>query len=164
MAHAAVEAAEAIARAEEAQKIASLQEKPDPLIAVLTVIPSPRDWLIVSQGESRFDKFPPHFINYILRSVGLYFKLPVAVIKGPRRNLEFVRPRQIVFYFAKLYTNLSFPQMGHKLGNRDHTTAIHSVNRIKELQFTDICIKEAVDKLDIIFKAKVAEWRAATSP
>ncbi|MDH0869737.1 helix-turn-helix domain-containing protein [Agrobacterium pusense] len=56
----------------------------------------------------------------------------MAEIKGSARARRIVFPRQIIFHAIKTERpNLSFPQVGHWMGGRDHTTALHSVNKIQ---------------------------------
>ena len=49
---------------------------------------------------------------------------------GPCRRKELVVPRQIVMYIMREEMKASFPSIGQELGGRDHTTAIHAVNKI----------------------------------
>lgn len=55
-------------------------------------------------------------------------------IVSQRRSLKVVRPRQIVMYLAKTMTKSSYPEIGRRLGGRDHTTIMHGVNRINSLR------------------------------
>jgi hypothetical protein len=55
-------------------------------------------------------------------------------IVSQRRSLKVVRPRQIVMYLAKTMTKSSYPEIGKRLGGRDHTTIMHGVNRINSLR------------------------------
>lgn len=55
-----------------------------------------------------------------------------ADIVGPRRQRELVRARQIAMYFTKTYCrHLSFPEIGRRMGARDHTTILHGVRKIE---------------------------------
>lgn len=76
---------------------------------------------------------PPPSILDILRAVARYTKVPSVDIQSARRTLNVVRPRQIVMYLAKELTLSSLPQIGRRLGNRDHTTVLHGHRKIKWL-------------------------------
>jgi chromosomal replication initiator protein len=39
----------------------------------------------------------------------------------------------VAVYLAKKLTRLSFPKIGRQFGGRDHTTIMHSVNKITAL-------------------------------
>src|SRR3989339_355862 len=59
---------------------------------------------------------------------------PDIEIIGKSRKKELVYPRQITMYLMRNEINTSYPTIGHELGGRDHTTAMHAFNKIsKEL-------------------------------
>ena len=73
----------------------------------------------------------------ILRAVCSHFVISIRELKGPSRRGREVLPRHIVYYLASMHTGLSTPQIGHKMGGRDHTTIMHGRNKIKELLLVD---------------------------
>lgn len=77
----------------------------------------------------------------LLRWVSQVEGIPILDLKGPRHSKPVALARQMVCYLARLYTGLSSPQIGHVLGDRDHTTVLSAVNRIKVLRLThsDLC-------------------------
>jgi len=52
-------------------------------------------------------------------------------IKERTRRRDIVRPRQMIMYLLREYGGMSFPAIGRLVGNRDHTTVIHSYVKIK---------------------------------
>ena len=68
----------------------------------------------------------------ILRVVSDHFAIPREDILSVKRNKEIVMPRQIVMYLCRKLTNSSYQEIGHFLGNRDHTTVIYGEDKIKE--------------------------------
>ncbi len=57
-------------------------------------------------------------------------------ILGPKRDKDIVVPRQVAMYMLRSELHMSFPKIAHELGRKDHTTAIHSVDKIeKELSY-----------------------------
>jgi chromosomal replication initiator protein len=48
------------------------------------------------------------------------------------RKKDFVKPRQIAMYLMRDELKFSYPSIGDKFGGRDHTTAIHSCEKIEE--------------------------------
>ena len=73
-------------------------------------------------------------LDEILRVVADFYTLRQAEITGPRRSKDIVRARQIAIYLAKQLTTKSLPEIGRRFGGRDHTTIIHSINRIQALK------------------------------
>lgn len=69
----------------------------------------------------------------IAKATCRYFDLPRLHVFSPRRNARLARARQIIMYFAKELTGMSLPQIGAKLGGRDHTTIIHGHRKVVQL-------------------------------
>ncbi len=76
-------------------------------------------------------------VNDILHVVAEDFMVPVIDIVSSRRNASIVRPRQVVAYLARHMTRLSLPQIGARLGNRDHTTIMSAIRKIERLVSSD---------------------------
>jgi chromosomal replication initiation ATPase DnaA len=55
------------------------------------------------------------------------------VMPKKTRKREVVITRQLIAYYAKMCTHLSLKEIGSILGGRDHTTAIHSIQTVKDL-------------------------------
>jgi chromosomal replication initiator protein len=69
----------------------------------------------------------------ILERVAAYFDLPISDIVGAKRDKQIVVPRQIAMYLMRTDLELSFPKIAEMVGGRDHTTAMHSVQKIEKL-------------------------------
>jgi len=90
--------------------------------------------------------------DQILRSVAEFFNTSVNNLIMRGRKKEVVEPRQIAMYLLRDMLDMSYPYIGEKLG-RDHTTAIHAVEKINQeinknssLNQKVILIKEAIYK------------------
>ncbi len=66
----------------------------------------------------------------ILREVSNYYCIPVEKLKGSGRSKDMVLPRQVAMYLVRELTNFSLPEIG-KVFSRDHTTVLHSINKIE---------------------------------
>lgn len=64
-----------------------------------------------------------------------------------RRTARVVRPRQILMWLARHHTPRSLPEIGRRLGGRDHTTVLHSVRRIDEMMADDPAFAAEVEEL-----------------
>jgi chromosomal replication initiator protein len=90
-------------------------------------------------------------IDKIIDVVTSHFNIKVVDIKGKTRLREVVLPRQIAMFLTKEYTELSLKAIGYHFGGRDHSTVIHAIQTINDLQNQDrdlqINIKEIKEKL-----------------
>jgi chromosomal replication initiator protein len=66
----------------------------------------------------------------IINAVAHCFNLKQNELTGPRRLQAFVLPRQILMYLLRLELRLQYQEIGRLLGNRDHTTIMHGVDKI----------------------------------
>lgn len=68
----------------------------------------------------------------VINEVSRYFNIPVEKIMGDRKTADIVLPRQIAMYIIREKTSLSLPEIGKALGGKNHTTVLHSINKIGE--------------------------------
>ncbi len=67
----------------------------------------------------------------ILKSVADFYGISLNDLAKRSRKKEVVRPRQIAMFLLREEAKLSFPEIGSKLGGRDHSTAIHAYEKIR---------------------------------
>ncbi|MBI2636605.1 MAG: chromosomal replication initiator protein DnaA [Parcubacteria group bacterium] len=67
----------------------------------------------------------------LLRTVAEYFDISLDDLTGQSRRKELVVPRQITMFLMREELDASYPTIGHELGGRDHTTAMHAYAKIK---------------------------------
>ena len=89
-------------------------------------------------------------IDDIQKQVADHFNIRVADMFSARRARQIARPRQIAMFLAKNLTSLSYPEIGRRFGNRDHTTIMHAVRKIEELMETDASLADDVSLLKSI--------------
>ncbi len=91
---------------------------------------------------------PKHIsAKQIIERTARHFQIPLEEILGPKRDKDIVVPRQVAMYMLRSELHLSFPKIARELGRKDHTTAIHSVEKIeKEVSF-DSDLKAAVSEI-----------------
>ena len=68
----------------------------------------------------------------IIKVVGQFFEITQNEIINKSRRREVVLPRQITMFLLRDMLGMSYPDIGDKMGKRDHTTAIHSCKKIIE--------------------------------
>lgn len=88
---------------------------------------------------------PKHIsAKQIIERTAKHFQIPIEDIVGPKRDKDIVVPRQVAMYILRSELHLSFPKIARELGRKDHTTAIHSVEKIEKEVAFDPDIKNAV--------------------
>jgi hypothetical protein len=94
--------------------------------------------------------FPAHpSLQRIVWVVAGHFEVPLLAIKSSRRDRQALLPRQIIMYLCRTMTPMSFPQIGRKLGNRDHTTVIHSFQKIRDRMKISEDLRDLIAKLEV---------------
>ena len=68
-------------------------------------------------------------------------------LKSTKKQKSIVIPRQICMYLARHLTKMSYPEIGARLGGKDHSTIIYAVKKIEKASANDKQIKTAVDTL-----------------
>jgi len=68
-------------------------------------------------------------------------------LKTKRRNKTIVLPRQVAMYLSRELTDLSLPEIGTHFGGKDHTTVLHSYNKIKTDLNNNGGLKDRVDRI-----------------
>ena len=80
----------------------------------------------------------------VLKSVSEFYNISLNDILKRSRKKEVVKPRQMAMYLLREETKLSFPEIGQKLGGRDHSTVIHAYEKIKTEEETDELTKQEI--------------------
>jgi chromosomal replication initiator protein len=72
----------------------------------------------------------PINVERIQALVADYYNVTLDDMKGKRRDKHIVFPRQVAMYLVREETPSSLPAIGKAFGGRDHTTALHSIEKI----------------------------------
>jgi chromosomal replication initiator protein len=82
-------------------------------------------------------------VKDIIKTIADFYNIDEASIYEKTRRKEVVKPRQLIMYILREEFDVSYPSIGQKLGGRDHTTVIHSCEKIKnELKTNHILVQE----------------------
>jgi chromosomal replication initiator protein len=76
-------------------------------------------------------------IDQIQRIVGEHFQVRVADLKSKNRSQSFALPRQVAMYLSRDLSRASTTEIGRRFGGKDHSTVIHSTNKIREMMRKD---------------------------
>jgi chromosomal replication initiator protein len=86
-------------------------------------------------------------IDIIQRVVSEHFKITPNDLKGKKKSQNVVFPRQLAIYISREITEFSTTEIGQAFGGRDHTTAMHSCNKIKERIQADPTLDSTIQSL-----------------
>lgn len=81
-------------------------------------------------------------IAEIQKMVCQFFNVPYDKLQTKDRKADVVNARQIAMYLAKKFTKSSLKAIGNHFGGRDHTTVIHSVQKVDDYINTDELYRE----------------------
>lgn len=91
---------------------------------------------------------PKHLsAKQIIERTARHFQVPMEDILGPKRDKDIVVPRQIAMYMLRSELHLSFPKIARELGRKDHTTAIHSVEKIEKESKLNADVRGAIAEI-----------------
>jgi chromosomal replication initiator protein len=102
---------------------------------------STAEGLIGNVRQSRPQHVTP---KHIIDKTARHFQIDAKEICSAKRDKHIVVPRQIAMYLLRSELHLSFPKIASELGRKDHTTAIHSVEKIEKAIKLDFLIREQV--------------------
>jgi len=90
-------------------------------------------------------KDPSHVIDAVCR----YYQIGKRSLLGESRARPVARPRQILMYLLRTDLQIPLEEVGRLVGNRDHTTVMHAVEKITQLAMTDVQIREDMSKIKL---------------
>lgn len=85
--------------------------------------------------------------KYIVEVTCEHYGINVDDILSTRRNAQISLPRQVCMYLCRKLTEASLNEIGNVLGNRDHTTVIHGIEKIEENIKTDKELNSTVESI-----------------
>jgi len=86
-------------------------------------------------------------IEIIQKVVADFYSLSTNDLKGKKRNQKVVYPRQLSMFICREMTDFSTTEIGEAFGGRDHTTVMHSIDKIQGLLITDPALDSTVESL-----------------
>ena len=83
----------------------------------------------------------------IQKVVADYFQISIDDLRGKKRSSNISFPRQIAMYLCRTLTDESFPKIGIEFGGKDHTTVMHSCDKIEKEIKNNKELAKTIDKL-----------------
>ena len=86
-------------------------------------------------------------VKNVVDKVAEFYGIDEESIYEKTRRREVVRPRQVIMYILREDFSISYPTIGSKLGGRDHTTVIHSCEKIKREIVVDSDLSKEIQNI-----------------
>ena len=96
----------------------------------------------------------PLTIDDIVETVCNHFNVSPSAVNGKSRRRELVVARQVSMFLAQKYTKMPASRIGKLVGNRDHSTVIHSCKHIEQLMQVDKTFREELQSIENSFRIK----------
>lgn len=96
----------------------------------------------------------PLTIDDILEKVCEHYNVTLAQVNSRSRKQDFVKARQVSMYLAQKYTRMPASRIGKLVGNRDHSTVIHSCSQVEKLLKTNQEFSVEIAGIEESFKLK----------
>ena len=97
----------------------------------------------VVKNSNEYIPTPESIIDYISK----YFGIEPDVLQGQGRGRDITNARQIAMYLIRRMTNLSLKDIGKAFGNRDHSTVMHSLDKVETQMRSDPAFAETVKEI-----------------
>jgi len=83
----------------------------------------------------------------VVKTVADFYHIEESSIYEKTRKKEIIKPRQIIMYILREEFAISYPAIGERLGGRDHTTVMHSCEKIKNDIQKDQNLSQEINQL-----------------
>ncbi|MBU6370746.1 MAG: chromosomal replication initiator protein DnaA [Patescibacteria group bacterium] len=91
-------------------------------------------------------------VTDVIRIVSDFYGIEKEHIAEKGRKKEVIKPRQVIMYLLREDFDISFPSIGEKVGGRDHSTVIHSYEKVKNDLKTDPELVQEIERIRSMLK------------
>lgn len=96
----------------------------------------------------------PLTVDDILEKVCSHYNVTTTQINSKSRKRDFVVARQVSMYLAQKYTKMPASRIGKLVGNRDHSTVLHSCSQVEKRLKVDKAFSAEIVSIETSFKLK----------
>ncbi len=96
----------------------------------------------------------PLTIDDIVETVCNHYNVTVTAVNSKSRKRDYVVARQVTMYLAQKFTKMPASRIGKLVGNRDHSTVIHSCSKVEERLKIDAEFSDEIMSIENAFKLK----------
>lgn len=107
---------------------------------------------VIKRAVKMDDK--PLTIDDIVETVCHHYNVTVTAVNSKSRKRDYVVARQVTMYLAQKYTKMPASRIGKLVGNRDHSTVIHSCSKVEERLKIDATFSDEIMSIENSFKLK----------
>jgi len=104
---------------------------------------------LLGKGSEKNGKIIKAKPQDVIEAIAKYYSLGKRALLGDSRTRPVARPRQILMYLLRTQLGLTLEEAGRLVGNRDHTTVMHAVEKITQLAMSDVQIREDISKIKL---------------
>jgi len=90
-------------------------------------------------------------VKEIIKIICDFYNIEEDHVYEKTRRKEVLKPRQVAMFILREDFNISYPTIGQKLGGRDHTTVMHSCEKIKIDIKNDLSLMQEIDQIRAMF-------------
>jgi len=90
-------------------------------------------------------------VKDVVKIIADFYNIEEASVYEKTRRKDVVKPRQVAMYILREEFDISYPSIGQKMGGRDHTTVIHSCEKIKKEIKTDNSLLQELEQIKALF-------------
>ncbi|MDD4477090.1 MAG: chromosomal replication initiator protein DnaA [Patescibacteria group bacterium] len=83
----------------------------------------------------------------VIEEVSEFYEITSTEILSKSREKKICNPRQIIMFLMREELNMSFPDIGNELNNRDHTTALHAYKKINKSIEENLKLKQEIEMI-----------------
>ena len=109
---------------------------------------------VIKRAVKMDDK--PLTIDDIVETVCHHYNVTVTAVNSKSRKRDYVVARQVTMYLAQKYTKMPASRIGKLVGNRDHSTVIHSCSKVEERLKIDAGFSDELVSIENGLKVKRA--------
>lgn len=109
---------------------------------------------VIKRAVKMDDK--PLTIDDIVETVCHHYNVTVTAVNSKSRKRDYVVARQVTMYLAQKYTKMPASRIGKLVGNRDHSTVIHSCTKVEERLKIDAGFSDELVSIENGLKVKRA--------
>ena len=91
-------------------------------------------------------------LEEVLKVVASHYGVKVSDLKSSSKTRKITHPRQVAMYLARQLTKASYPEIGRAFGNKDHSTVVKGVKKLKLLLEEDPAVAENVKAVERIIR------------
>jgi chromosomal replication initiator protein len=140
------------------KNIRELEGSLNKVVAYSQLTGQPVDVDLVNMALSDLVKRPDKVtVDQVVDAVCRYYKVSEDAMSSSSRSRTIAYPRQIAMYLARTETDASLPQIGARLGNRDHTTILYGYEKIaKEVERDDSIRRDMLEIKAVLYDSEHA--------